>query len=130
MMLREIHTAAHTALLDLETGEGMLVRPLSAYDVTDPHPSTRVLIEPAGCFVATAADPTLHGSDLTAMLVLLDSHGWEVSEDEDGGPITNGYTQSGREIWGLYGREPIGSTDLDAMVAASAALLSQARLIR
>jgi len=64
------------------------------------------------------------------MLALLDSHGWEVSEYESGDPIVNGYTRSGREMWGLYGREPIGSIDLEAVAAASAELLSRARAIR
>ena len=84
--------AGHVAHLDPLTGEGLLVRPLPADDMPDP-----------------LAGPSLHEVEWGAVMRHLDGLGWEPSEDEGGDLCHLGYTQDGREVVGLYGREPVTS---------------------
>lgn len=81
--------AAHMAYLDPWTGEGLLVRP---------HP---------GDDLSLGGVVSLHAADWDRVIAELDRLGWEPTEDEDGLPMFDGMTTDGREVIGLYGREPI-----------------------
>ncbi len=74
------------------------------------------------------ADPlggqSLHHADWDAVVRHLDGLGWEPSEDEHGDLCHAGYTSDGREVIGLYGREPIIVPTLDEEARAIAALLA------
>ena len=83
-----IRFACHVAHLDPMTGSGLLVLPLPDEDVT-------------------LGLPSLHESAWGHALAKLDRVGWELAEDENGGLCHEGYTKDGREIVGLYGREPV-----------------------
>jgi hypothetical protein len=56
----------------------------------------------------------------------LDRLGWELSEDDDGGPLTVGTTAGGREVLALYGRDAITSAPSLAEIGASFAALQAA----
>jgi hypothetical protein len=56
----------------------------------------------------------------------LDRLGWELSEDDDGGPLTVGTTADGREVLALYGRDAIISAPSLAEIGASFAALQAA----
>ena len=101
-----IETACHRADLDPLTGCGYLTRPLPEDDLMG-----------------------LHGADWNAMIRLLAGHGWEPTEDEHGDVCPVGYSEDGREVIGLYGRDPIiSSATVAQLSAAFADLGSRARL--
>jgi hypothetical protein len=88
--MHTIQFAAHVAYLDPMTGEGLLVRP---------RPEDDLSLGGVG----------LHESDWGRVIAELDRLGWEPTEDDDGLPMFDGMTTDGREVVGLYGREPITS---------------------
>lgn len=87
--VRRLSTAAHVAFVEHMTGEGALILPMPERDVRLDHLS-----------------PSLHEADLEAILVLLDSTGFEPSTDDNGEWITSHTTADGLEVVGLYGRDP------------------------
>ena len=94
-MLHDVQTvafASHVAYLDPLTGEGLLVLPPAADDLGDPL---------GGC--------SLHEVEWGAVVRHLDALGWEPAEGDDGGLCHVGTTRYGREVIGLYGREPVVS---------------------
>jgi hypothetical protein len=80
--------AAHVAYLDPMTGEGLLVRPKPADDLS-------------------LSMPSLHAAAWDHVIAELDRLGWEPTADDDGLPMFDGMTTDGREVVGLYGREPV-----------------------
>ncbi len=80
--------ASNMAVLDPMTGQGLLVRPHPADDLT-------------------MGLPSLHESDWHRVIAELDRLGWEPTEDCDGLPMFDGMTTDGRDVIGLYGREPV-----------------------
>jgi hypothetical protein len=105
--VRTFTYASHAAYLDPLHGTGLLVRPLPREDVADP-----------------LGGQSLHHADWDAVVRHLDGLGWEPSEDEHGDLCHAGYTSDGREVIGLYGREPIIVPTLDEEARAIAALLA------
>jgi len=89
------------------TGEGLLVRPKPADDMS-------------------VGMPSLHAADWDRIIAELDRLGWEPTEDEDGLPMFDGMTTDGREVVGLYGREPI--TTMPTFAEAAEATEELARL--
>ena len=89
-MTTALRFACHVAHLDPVTGSGLLVLPRPEDD-------------------QAVGLPSLHGASWDYVLRELDQLGWELAEDEDGGLCHEGLTPDGREIVGLYGREPITS---------------------
>jgi len=85
--------AAHVAHLDPMTGSGLLVLPRPADDVADPF----------------AVMGSLHSSGWGNVIAQLDAMGWEPTQGEDGGVCVDGYLADGRQVIGLFGREPITS---------------------
>jgi hypothetical protein len=92
--VRKIETTCHTAYLHDMTGEGLILAPKASEDVA--------------WLPGTAS---LHAADEAAMLRRLDGEGFELSEDEHGAPawIHVGWSEDGREAFGLFGRAPITS---------------------
>jgi hypothetical protein len=83
--------ACHFAYLDPMTGSGLLVLPDPAHDVP-----------PVG------AGSSLHAAAWNHAMTQLDGMGWELSEDEDSDCWSYvGRTVEGRDVIGLYGREPV-----------------------
>lgn len=97
-----LRTASHEAHLDHLAGVGLLILPLSRDDVPDP-----------------CSAHTLHSTDWGSMVRLLDSHGWEPMEGEDGDVMVDGVTEAGRTALALHCREPI-SDHFDPIAWASA----------
>jgi hypothetical protein len=124
-----VETGAHVAVLDVMTGQGLLVLPRPPDDVADPEPAAAVtLASPGGVLLAREAPGTLHSADLSVMLGKLARLGWDVLCEDDGAPLEDLPTDSGRTTWGLYGLHPVyGDPPLDRMAEASAALLDAAR---
>jgi len=91
--MHSITFAAHVVYLSPMTGDGLLGRPLAAHDI--PAPDKHGM--------------SLHSADWTNVIATLDARGWELSESEDGGMSVDGHLPDGREVIGLYGREPITS---------------------
>lgn len=109
--MHEISTAVHTAYLDPMTGLGMLVRPEPDHDVPRLLGMARTVLLPdpdrPGQDMRAWVGESLFGADWDAMMRRRDELGWEPSEDEYGGvPVHAGTTPDGREVIGLYGREP------------------------
>ena len=90
--MNTIEFAVHVAYLDPMTGEGLLVRPKPADDLS-------------------VGMVSLHAADWDAAIHHLRGLGWEPVEDEDGDgmPMFAGMTQDGRDVIALYGHEPITS---------------------
>ena len=105
--MHTITFAAHVAHLDPMTGEGLLVRPKPADDLS-------------------LSMVSLHAADWDAAITHLRELGWEPTEDEDGLPMFDGMTTDGREVVGLYGREPI--TTMPTLAEAAGATEELARL--
>lgn len=105
--MHTIQFASHVACLDPMTGEGLLVRPKPADDLT-------------------MGMPSLHESGWGAAIAHLRGLGWEPTADDDGSPMLAGITADGRDIIGLYGREPI--TTLPTLAEAAEATEELARL--
>jgi hypothetical protein len=82
--------AAHAAYLDPMTGEGLLVRPKPADDLS-------------------LSMVSLHAADWDAAIAHLRGLGWEPTADDDSTPMLAGVTADGRDVIGLYGREPIST---------------------
>jgi hypothetical protein len=99
--------AAHVAYLDPMTGEGLLVRPKPADDLS-------------------LSMPSLHAADWDAAIAHLRGLGWEPTADDDGSPMLAGITADGRDVIGLYGREPI--TTMPTLAGAAGAAEELARL--
>jgi len=92
--LTTVARAFHVALLDPLTGDGALVLPRPVDDLPCPF-----------------GGPSAHAADELAILAELDCLGWEPTEGEDGERFCVDYClPDGREVVGLYGREPIIST--------------------
>lgn len=87
-----IHTACHTAYLDDLTGQGWLIAPLREQDID---------LDPG--------QASLHAADELAMLRHLDGQGYEPLEGEQEPWCSVGRTTDGRQVWALYGRDPITS---------------------
>ena len=88
-MVRSLLLANHAAHLNLETGDGVLVLPRSEDDVW-------------------LGAESIHGADWDHVVRLLHAMSWEPSEDEiDGGLLSMGMDHEGREVIGLYGRNPL-----------------------
>lgn len=97
--------AAHTAHLLPMTGDGLLVLP----DLTtDMAPLDGM--------------ESLHSADWAHVVRSLDGMGWEPTEGEDGGLSLVGHLADGREVVGLYGRDPI--TSHASIIEAAEALLT------
>jgi hypothetical protein len=107
--MHSVTFASHVAHLDPLTGEGLLVLPLAADDLSDPLDG-----------------PSLHEVEWGAVVRHLDSLGWEPTEGEDGGLCHAGFTRDGREVIGLYGHEPV--TGLPSIPEQAAAVESLLRL--
>jgi hypothetical protein len=105
--MNTITFAAHVAYLDPMTGEGLLVMA---------RPEDDLSLGGVG----------LHEADWNHVIAGLDRLGWEPTEGEDGGVCYDGDTEDGREIIGLYGREPI--TTLPTLAEAAGATAELARL--
>jgi hypothetical protein len=86
--MNTITFASHVVYLDPMTGEGLLVRPKPADDLS-------------------LGMPSLHAADWDHAIAELDRLGWEPTEGEDGGVCYDGMTTDGREVIGLGCREPI-----------------------
>ena len=84
-----IQFASHVAYLDPMTGSGLLVMPRPEDDL------------------ALGDGVGLHEADWSRVIAELDRLGWEPTEDDDGLPMFDGMTTDGREVIGLYCREPI-----------------------
>jgi hypothetical protein len=91
--MHTITFAAHVAYLDPMTGEGLLVRPHPADDLS------------------LSGMASLHAADWDHVIAELDRLGWEPleSEEADGTPMFAGMTTDGREVIALYGCEPVTS---------------------
>ncbi|PYC75194.1 hypothetical protein C7C45_04815 [Micromonospora arborensis] len=89
-MIETITYADHVAHLDPMTGEGLLILPRVADDI-DP----------------LAGPVTLQAAGWDHAIRDLNQRGWEPSEDDDGGTMDVGTTADGRQVIGLYGREPV-----------------------
>jgi hypothetical protein len=113
-LLRTITTACHVAHLDAMTGEGLLVVPRADCDTA---------LSPGGA--------SLHAADELALLRDLDALDFELSLDEDDQPWVHvGRTEDGRQVYVLYGRDPIVCTpSLEEQIDAVAALSKLARLV-
>jgi hypothetical protein len=106
--MHRIETAAHVALLDVLTGEGVLALPDPADDLTMPGSTT-----------------SLHASDWDRMMAALAGLGWEISEDDDGTPLSASVLDDGREVVGLFGLDPIDSEpDVEACAESVARMLA------
>ena len=104
--MRRIETAAHVAIVDVMTGEGVLVLPDPERDLNGP------------------GVVSLHAADWDAMVAQLDELGWEPSADDDGMPLSAGTLADGREVIGLFGREPLASSpSIDECAASVARML-------
>jgi len=102
--------ASHVAYLDPMTGQGLLVRPDPADDLT-------------------VGMPSLHAADWDHAIAELDRLGWEPleSEEADGTPMFAGMTTDGRDAIALYGREPVTSIpSIMELAEAGAELASMA----
>src|SRR5450756_1280403 len=99
--------AAHVAYLDPMTGEGLLVRPKPADDLT-------------------VGMPSLHAADWDHAIAHLRGLGWEPTADDDGTPMLAGVTADGRDVIGLYRLEPI--TTMPTLAEAAGATEELARL--
>ena len=84
-----IKFAVHEALLDPQTGQGLLVA-----------------ARPEDDLILDGRD-SLHEADWNRAIAELDRLGWEPAEDDDGGICYDGDTIDGRAVFGLYGRESI-----------------------
>ena len=105
--MHTIKFAAHVAYLDPMTGEGLLVRPHHADDL--------------GLGMVS-----LHAADWDAAIAHLRGLGWEPTADDDDTPMLAGVTADGRDVIGLYGREPI--TSMPTLSETSGAMHELARL--
>jgi hypothetical protein len=105
--MHTIQFASHVAYLNPMTGEGLLVRPKPADDLS-------------------LGMVSLHESDWHRVIAELDRLGWEPTEDDDGLPMFDGMTTDGREVIGLYGREPV--TTMPTLTEAVEATEELARL--
>lgn len=119
--VQTIATATHVAFLYPMTGSGMLVCPRPADDVQGvavPGPVVNGL--------QTIECASLHESDWNAMMKRLWDLGWTVLEDDEtGGELLEGMTGDGREVFALYGNDPIVSDpDMDDLAAANRELRS------
>lgn len=88
--MNTITFASHVAYLDPMTGEGLLVRPIPSDDLS-------------------LSMVSLHAADWDAAIAHLRELGYEPTADDDGGPMLAGVTADGRDVIGLYGREPIST---------------------
>ncbi|NTW42263.1 MAG: hypothetical protein HGA44_20710 [Cellulomonadaceae bacterium] len=88
------HLHGHVAHLDALTGSGLLVLPRPDDDVPDPFPAVAL---------------TLRQAQRREALRALDAMGWEPSEGDDGGWCWEGVAADGRQLVGLYGRDPIST---------------------
>lgn len=100
-------TACHTALLDLHTGQGVLIAPEASADLA----------------LRSSLFPSLHEADRLAMLAMLDVHGFDLGEDGETWEQV-GTTTSGQPVGYLYGREPLVAEPSMAELASSFAELS------
>jgi hypothetical protein len=105
--MNTITFAAHVAYLDPMTGEGILVRPKPADDLS-------------------LSMPSLHAADWDAAMAHLRGQGWEPTADDDGSPMLAGLTADGRDVIGLYGLEPI--TTMPTLAEAAGATEELAKL--
>jgi len=87
--MQTITFAAHVAYVDPMTGEGLLVRPKPADDLS------------------LSDMVSLHAADWDAAMHHLRGLGWGPTADDDGSLMLAGITADGREVIGLYGLEPI-----------------------
>lgn len=108
MDLRTWSYAAHLAVLEHDSGQGMAVLPLPADDL-------------AVSAEARALGDTLHQADWLAMVRHLAGIGWDVLLDDDGAVLLVGVDAEGRDVVGLGARE-CGTVDLDDLAAADAVL--------
>ena len=92
MTIQRLDFSSHVAFLDPMTGEGRLVMPEPAEDLSWP-----------------GSPVSLHAAEWDAVVRELDRLAWEPTEDEDGGWSHCGQTTDGRDVVSLYGREPITS---------------------
>ena len=105
--MNTIQFAAHVAYIDPMTGEGLLVRPKPADDLS-------------------LSIVSLHAADWEAAIAHLRGLGWEPTADIDGSPMLAGVTADGRDVIGLYGREPI--TTMPTLTEAAEATEELAKL--
>jgi hypothetical protein len=126
-----VETGAHVSVLDVMTGQGLLVLPRPPDDVVDPEPARVVTLATSdGPLLAREAAQTLHSADLSVMVERLARLGWDVLTDDDGDPMEDMPTDTGRATWGLYGLHPVyGDPDLSRMAEASSALLDAVRAL-
>jgi hypothetical protein len=113
--VRKIETTCHTAYLHDMVGEGLILAPKASEDVA--------------WLPGTAS---LHAADEAAMLRRLDGEGFELSEDEHGAPawVHIGWSQDGREAFGLFGRAPVTSAPtMQEQADALTDLRAAARLV-
>jgi hypothetical protein len=111
MNIQEIEYATHTAYLSLLTGDGLFVVPRSEDDVPALDWHQVATIRPAGggleSFHTVLGTASLHEADWSHAMADLHRRGWEPAEDDDGGVLVAGTTHDGREVIGLYGRDPV-----------------------
>jgi hypothetical protein len=127
--LHRIETGEHLAVLDVTTGHGLLVLPRPLEHEGDPEPAAVVtLASSGGVLLAGEAPSTLNSAEPDSMLTVLRRHGWDVLCEDDGTPLENLPTDSGRTTWALYGRHPVyADPPLDRTRKMSAALLDAVR---
>ncbi|GAA1915449.1 hypothetical protein GCM10009737_16070 [Nocardioides lentus] len=107
-MISVVTVFEHVAYLHVETGDGLLVLPPAHEEVW-------------------LGSTSVHAACWADALAALDGVGWEPSEGDDGGPCVEGMTRTGREVIGLFGRDPIRSEpSLEDGAAAYAGLLALA----
>ena len=96
--MKTITFASHVAYLDPMTGEGLLVLPRPEDDIRDDIDGTAAL----------PSVLSMQEADWGSVIASLDAMGWEpTANEDDGGVWHNGFTADGREVIGLYCREPI-----------------------
>lgn len=103
-MIATLATSCHVAVLDVETGYGLLRRP---------HPDADL----------SMLGPSLHWADWDAMMRLLVGHGWEQQEDDDGLPQHVADLGDGGELIALYGPAMRSEVDMRDLVRAHEALI-------
>lgn len=124
MVMTTISTAAHTAVLEPWTGQGLLLLARVERDMELPPTPVELVID--GAPVAGLAQAGgLHEADFTAAMRALDRQGWGLLEDEDGSPLVEGVTVDGREALVLYS-DPLDSNDDMAVIAAGMRELREA----
>lgn len=110
----KITFAAHVAIFDPMTGQGLLVLPEPEHDLADPF----------------TGSGSLHSADWNALVSHLATFGIEPQEDDEqpGAVQFVGLTRDGREVLALYGPAVTSEPSIAEMASAFASLSALAGL--